>query len=96
MELWNRNIYTDLNGKSQNLETKQIKRHGFSYVYLCLFNNSDIFNDTLRPIATFKLSWSRQKSQKNKNKKKKKNVFCERGDNSYVGSNFEMHFIMVI
>ena len=34
MELWNRNIYTDLNGKSQNLETKNIKSHVFSYVFL--------------------------------------------------------------
>ena len=26
MELWNRNVYIDLNGKRQNLETKQITR----------------------------------------------------------------------
>ena len=62
MELWNRNVYTDLTGKWQNLETKQIKSHVFSYVSdincnLCFisFINSDIFYDTLESIATFKL-----------------------------------------
>ena len=29
MELWDRNNYIDLNGKRQNLETKQIKSHVF-------------------------------------------------------------------
>ena len=61
MELWNRNIYIDLNGKRQNLETKQIKSHVFSYMFLislaiCVFINFDIFNDTLGSIATFILS----------------------------------------
>ena len=61
MELWNRNIYTDLNGKRENLETKQITSHVFSYVFLtsiviCVFINSDIFYDMLGSIATFKLS----------------------------------------
>ena len=61
MELWNRNVYTDLNGKSQNLETEQIKSHVFSYVFListaiCVFINSDIFYDMLGSTATFKLS----------------------------------------
>ena len=61
MELWNRNIYTDLNEKSQNLETKQIKSHVFSYAFLtstaiCIFINSGIFYDTLGSIATLKLS----------------------------------------
>ena len=61
MELWNKNVYTDLNGKSQNLETKQIKSQVFSYVFLtsiaiCVFINSEIFNDTLGSIAAFKLS----------------------------------------
>ena len=46
MELENRNVYTDFNGKSQNLETKQIKGNVFSYVFLtsiaiCVFINSD-------------------------------------------------------
>ena len=57
MELWN----TNLNGKSQNLKTKQIKSHIFSYVFLssiaiCVFINTDIFYDMLGSIATFKLS----------------------------------------
>ena len=61
MELWNRNVYIDLNGKRQNSETKQIKSHVFSYVFLTsiaiyVFINSDILNDTLGSIATFKLS----------------------------------------
>ena len=61
MELWNMNVYTDLNGKSQNLETKQIKSHVFSFMSLtsiavCVFINSDIFYDTLGSITTFKLS----------------------------------------
>ena len=52
MEVWNRNGYIDLNGKRQNLETKQINSHVFSYVFLtsiaiCVFINSDIFYDTL-------------------------------------------------
>ena len=59
MELWNRNVHIDSNGKRQNLETKQIKSHAFSYVFLtsiaiCVFINSDIFYDTLGSIATFK------------------------------------------
>ena len=41
MELWNRNVYTDLNGKSQNLETKQIKNYVFSYVFL--ISNAIVF-----------------------------------------------------
>ena len=61
MELWNRNVYTGLNGKSQNLETKQIKSHVFSYVFLtstaiCDFINSDMFYDMLGSTETFKLS----------------------------------------
>ena len=60
MVLWNRNVYIDLNGKLQNLETKQIKKHVFSYVFrisiaICVFINFDIFYDTLGSIATFKL-----------------------------------------
>ena len=90
MELWNRNVYTDLNGKSQNLETKQIQSHMFSYMFLtstaiCVFINSDIFYDTLGSIAT--LSYSRQKSRKN--------VVWKRGDNSFLGSNFELHFMVI-
>ena len=61
MELWNRNVYIDLNGKRQNLATKKIKSHVFSYVFLtsiaiCVFINSDIFCDTLGSVAIFKLS----------------------------------------
>ena len=61
MELWNRNVYIDLNGKRQNLETEEIKSHVFSDVFLtsiaiCVFITSDIFYDTLGSIATFKLS----------------------------------------
>ena len=61
MELWNRNVYTDFNGKRQNLETKQIKTHVFSYVFLtsiaiCVFINSDTFYDMLGSIATLKVS----------------------------------------
>ena len=61
MELWNRNVYIDLNGKQQNLETKLIKSHVFSYIFLtsiamCVFINSDIFHDTLGSIATIKVS----------------------------------------
>ena len=61
MELCNRNVYIDLNGKRQHLETKQIKSHVFSYVFLtaiaiCGFINFDIFYDTLGSLATFKLS----------------------------------------
>ena len=60
MELWNRNVYFDLNGKRQNVATKQIKSHVFSYVFLtsiaiCVFINSDIFYDMLGSIGTFKL-----------------------------------------
>ena len=52
MELWNRNVYIALNGKLQNLETKQIKSHVFSYVFLtsiaiCVIINLDMFYDTL-------------------------------------------------
>ena len=69
MELWNRIVYINLNGKRQNLETKQIKSHVFSYEFMtsiaiCVFINSDIFYDTLGSIATFKLSLSRRKSRK--------------------------------
>ena len=68
MELWNRTIYIDVNGKRQNLATKKIKSHEFSYVFLtsiaiCVFINSDIFYDTLGSISTFKLSQFRQKSR---------------------------------
>ena len=61
MELWNRNVYIDLNEKRQNLEAKQIKSRVFSYVFLtsiaiCVFINSDIFYDTLGLIATIKVS----------------------------------------
>ena len=61
MELWNRNVYTDMNEKRQNLETKQITSHVFSYVFLtsiviCVFINSDIFYDMLGSIVTFRLS----------------------------------------
>ena len=61
MELWNTNVCTDLSGKRQNLEMKQIKSHLFSYVFLtsiviCVFINSDIFYDTLGSITTLKLS----------------------------------------
>ena len=61
MELWNRDVYIDLNGKRQNLETKQIKRQVVSYVFLpsiavCVFINSDIFYEMLGSIVTFKLS----------------------------------------
>ena len=54
-------VYIDLNGKRQNVETKQIKSHVFSYVFLrsiaiCACINSDILYDTLGSIATFKLS----------------------------------------
>ena len=78
LKLWNKNVYADLNGKSQNLEAKQIKSHMFSYVFLasiaiCVFINSDIFYDTLGPVATFKLWKFRQKSRKP--------VFWKRGDN---------------
>ena len=70
MELWNRNVNIDLNGKRQNLETKQIKSHVFSYVFLtsiaiCVFNNTGIFSDMLGSIVTFEISQSRQKSLKN-------------------------------
>ena len=59
LKLWNKNVYVDLNGKRQNLETKQIKSHMFSYPFLttiaiCVFINFDIFYDTLGAIATFK------------------------------------------
>ena len=59
MELWNRNVYIDLNGKRQNLETKPVNSHVFSYMYLtsialCVFINFDIFHDTLGSTATFK------------------------------------------
>ena len=69
MELLNRNVYIDLNEKRQNLETKQIKSHVFSYVFLtsiaiCVFINFDNFYDTLGSTATFKSSESRQKSRK--------------------------------
>ena len=62
-------VYIDMNGKLHYLETKQIKRHMPSYVFLtsfviCVFINSDILYDTLGSIATFKLSKSRQKSRK--------------------------------
>ena len=45
----------------QNLETKQITSHVFSYVFrisivICDFINSDIFYDMLGSIATFKSS----------------------------------------
>ena len=55
MEIWNRNVYTDLNGKSQNLETKHLKSHMFTYVFLtsvaiCVFIYSDIFYDMLRHL----------------------------------------------
>ena len=61
MESWNRNVYIDLNGKRRNLETKQMKSHVFSYVFLisfafCVFINSDIFYDTLGSTATVKVS----------------------------------------
>ena len=61
MELWNWNVYIDLNGKRQHLETKQIKSQVLPYVFLtsiaiCVFINSDIFYDTLGSIVTFKLS----------------------------------------
>ena len=41
----------DLNGKRQNLETKPLKGHMFSYVFLTsiamrVFINSDMFHDT--------------------------------------------------
>ena len=59
MELWNRNVYTDLNEKRQNLDTKHIKSRVFSYVFLTsvaigisVFINSDIFYGTLGSIAT--------------------------------------------
>ena len=69
MELWNRNIYIDLNWKRQNWETKPIKSHVYSYMFLtsiamCVFINSDIFHDTLGSIATLKshsLSGNREK-----------------------------------
>ena len=46
MELWNRNVYTDLNGKLKNLETKQITSQVFSYVFLtsiviCVFSSPE-------------------------------------------------------
>ena len=61
MELWNRNVYVDLNGIRHNLETKQIKSHVFSYVFLtsiaiCGFITFDIYYNTLGSIAAFKLS----------------------------------------
>ena len=54
-------VYIDVNGKRHYLETKQIKRHLPSYVFLtsiviCVFINSDILYDTLGSTATFKLS----------------------------------------
>ena len=50
MALWNRNVYIDLNGERQNLETKQITSQVFSYMFLtsiviCVFIISDIFYD---------------------------------------------------
>ena len=61
MEVWNRNVYIDLNGKRQNSETKQVRSHVFSYVFLtstasCVCINSGICYDTLGSIATFKLA----------------------------------------
>ena len=55
------NFKIDSNGKRQNLQTKQIKSHVFSYLFLtpiviCFFINSDIFYDRLGSIVTFKLS----------------------------------------
>ena len=58
MELWNGNVYIYLNWKRQNVETKQIKSHVFSYnCNVCVFFiNSDIFHDMLGLTATFKVS----------------------------------------
>ena len=52
--VWDRNIYIDLNGNRQNLGTKQIKSHVFSYTFLtsiviCVL---DIFYDTLGSTGT--------------------------------------------
>ena len=61
MELWNRNVYIDLNGKRRDLETKQIKSQVFSYLFLisyafCVFINYGIFYHMLGLIATVKAS----------------------------------------
>ena len=54
MEQWNKNVYIDLNGKRQNVETKQTKSHVFPYVFpssiaICalLILSYDGFYDTL-------------------------------------------------
>ena len=57
MELWNRNVYTDLNGKQQNLETKQITKHVFSYMFLtsvviCVFSSPE-----LKTAYGFRADW---------------------------------------
>ena len=58
------NVYTDLNGKRRDLETKQIKSHVFSYLFLisyafCVFINYGFFYHMLGSIATVKVSKSR-------------------------------------
>ena len=93
MELWNRNVYIDLNERRQNLKTKQIKSRMFSYVFLTSITirvliNSDSFYDTLGSIATLKVQKPRLKSQK-------KNVFSKRGNSSFLYSTFEMHFMVI-
>ena len=85
MELWDRNICIDLNGKGIKMQTRLIKTRVFSHIILtstafCVFINSNVFNDALGSTVAFKVPYCLTNSRKT--------GILKKGDNSVLESNF--------